>query len=182
MVDHESIAWVRWTPENASTRPDVAAALSRFSAPATPAGDAATAWLQEESLASHPSTITWLGMSGDEILGFFALCSSSVEMRRDHRRQAGSDSPLSTQPAALVAWFAVASTAAGTGMADLMLRRGVFTARRAAEDQGALVLVVDPFDESAARYWRERHGFRTAKHPASGDPRLWIRLHPQEDG
>ncbi len=174
----DDITWVRWTPEAAATGPDLRAAVAAFAAPPTPAGRAATTWLREESIDNHPATVTWLAIIDDEAVGFFALAASSVEIRQAHRRRLDVRSGPPTQSASLVAWLAVAQARAGTGLGDVLLGQAYATARRAAELQGAVVLVVDPFDDAVETYWRERYGFRSsATTGRDGRRRLWAPLH-----
>jgi hypothetical protein len=89
VADIHDAYWYQWTPANAESAvyEDIARGVAEFESLDTAAGAAATAWLKEDALPNHPSTITYLLVLGDRVDGYFALASSSLELTQRHRRQ-----------------------------------------------------------------------------------------------
>jgi hypothetical protein len=184
-ADDEDWFWCRWTPATAESRAfeDVARAVEKFKSLDTPPGREATRWLKEEALANHPATISYVLMRGGRIEGYFALASSSVELKQSHRKALSSGqhghrlSP--TQGASLVAWLARHEDAEIDGA--LVLKFALSIARRVAFVQGTVALVLDPFDEQLAKLWIERYEFMPSQTRVRGGRlrRLWIPLYPR---
>ena len=184
-MGHSSdVYWYHWTPANAESPVygDIARGVAEFESLDTPAGQAATAWLKEDALPNHPSTITYLLVLGGRVEGYFALASSSVELTQRHRRQlkAGQkDYPLDpTQGATLVAWIAKHRDTVVSGRSLFVY--AISIAQEAALLQGAVTFVLDPYDEETAERWAQNYGFKNARSPRGGSPRLWIPLHSDE--
>ena len=81
------------------------------------------------------------------------------------------------QPAALIAWLAKDRRAEINGIE--LVYHAVVTARRVAEEQGAIALVLDPFDAASERIWTSPpYNFRRSLTPVGGLRRLWMPLFP----
>lgn len=163
--------WVIWTDAVHDERPDVAAAVERFRAPSRfEAGRAASRFLRENALRS--SAVTWLLLRDGDVIGYYAVVMSTIELRSQHRKVLNLEHPH--QGAVLIAWMAKAE-GQPRETADLLYFHALGTARRTARDVGAAVLALDPFDKGVERYWRNERGFRTARNkPEPGKPRrLW---------
>jgi hypothetical protein len=176
--------WYQWTPINAESvaYEDVAQAVEGFESLENPAGRAATAWLKDEALANHPSTVTYVLMRDGRVEGFIAMASASVTLKQSHRKKLGPgqrDYPLSpTQGASLVAWLAKHREAETAG--SRLLAYALSIALDVARLQGTVAFVLDPYDEESAAQWMNRHRFRRSETEArAGLRRLWIPLHPQ---
>lgn len=184
-ADDDGWFWCQWTPTTAGSRAfeDVAQAVEKFRSLDNPPGREATRWLKEEALPNHPSTVSYVLMRGDRIEGYIALASSSVELKQSHRKalSAGQRGHLlsPTQGASLIAWIARHGEAEIDGV--LLLKFAISIARRAAFLQGAVALVLDPFDEKLARLWIERYGFVRSQTRVRGGElrRLWFPLYPR---
>lgn len=175
-------AWYQWKPTNAESvaYEDVADAVRRFESLDTAAGRASTAWLLNESLINHPSTVTYVLVSAERVEGYFAAASSSVTLTQSHRRQltpGERDYLLApTQGAALIAWLARHREAEVRGEEIFLYALSI--ALKVAGMQGTPVVVVDPYDDASADIWAERYGFRRSRTPGGSDVRLWLPLHP----
>lgn len=168
--------WERWAPGKAAVRHDLRAAVAAFDAGSShPAGVRAASWLRDEALANHPASITWLMLVDDELVGYFALASGAVELRRRDRSRLGVDVDRAVQPASLVAQIAK-SREAPPGTGDRLIEQAFALAREAAQIQGSVALVVDPFDEETERMWRTKFGFRSSAKLVGGRRRLWLPL------
>lgn len=182
MGDGQDVYWHQWTPANAASEvyEDIGEAVEEFESLDTPAGQAATVWLKEHALPNHPSTITYLLVLGGRIEGYFALASSSVELTQRHRKQlkrGQRNYPLDpTQGASLVAWIAKHRDAVVSGRSLFLY--AISVAREAADRQGTVAIVLDPYDDETAERWAEHYGFKRARTPGGRRPRLWIPLHP----
>jgi hypothetical protein len=184
-ADDEGWFWCQWTPATAESRAfeDVVRAVEKFRSLDNRPGREATRWLQEEALANHPSTVSYVLMRDGRIEGYFALASGSVELKQSHRKalSAGQRSHrLSpTQGASLVTWIARHGEATIDG--QLLLKFALSIARRAAFLQGAVALVLDPFDEKLSKLWIEQYGFVRSQTRVRGGElrRLWLPLYPQ---
>jgi hypothetical protein len=181
VADSHDAYWYQWTPANAESAvyEDIARGVAEFESLDTPAGAAATAWLKEDALPNHPSTITYLLVLGDRVDGYFALASSSLELTQRHRRQLkpGQKDYLldPTQGASLVAWIARHRDAAVSGRSLFLY--AISVAQDVARLQGTVAFVLDPYDEETAERWAKRYGFKSARTPRGEKPRLWIPLH-----
>jgi hypothetical protein len=174
MAEHE---WIHLTTEQLSADPALEKAIMRFRAPATPAGDAATNWLQGGALEEADHIATYVALGDDEIVAFHSLAMGEVELSTGHRKtlEAGHPRP----GAVLILWLA---RAVHSGIdAKTILLHAVGVARIGARHVGAGVIAVDPFDAASEDYWREKFGFRssrTKRKNANGEEltRLWMRL------
>lgn len=176
--------WYRWRPEFAESAAyaDIAEAVDHFEPVDNDAGRAAAAWLKNSALGDYPSTATWLAYHNQRIEGFFAICSSEVTLyERQRKKHLGREGRSREhrlhpqQPASLITWLGKHVNAAMAG--DSILHYAAYIATQVAEQQGNIALVLDPFDEETAEFWRDRYSFlRSAK---AG--RLWIPLHDEED-
>jgi hypothetical protein len=184
-ADDEDWFWCRWTPHTAESRgfEDVTRAVKKFRSLDNPPGREATRWLKEEALANHPATVSWVLMGDGRIEGYFAVASTSVELKQSHRKALSSgqrDQRLTpTQGATLVAWLARHEEAELDGA--LLLKFALSVARRAAFWQGTVALALDPFDETLAKLWVERYEFMQSRTRVRGDRlwRLWTPLYPR---
>lgn len=175
--------WYRWRPEFAESAAyaDIAEAVENFEPVDNNAGHAAAAWLKHSSLNDYPSTATWLAYYKQRIEGFFAICSAEITLyerqRKKHlsRRGRSREHRLHPQqPASLITWLGKHAKASLPG--DSILSYAAHIATQVAELQGNIALVVDPYDDETAKFWRDRYGFRSAN-PGG---RLWIPLHDEE--
>lgn len=176
--------WYRWLPNMAeeAAYSDVAAAVQDFVSVDSDSGRAATMWLREESLANHPSTVTWLMVQEARVEGFYALCSAEVRLTERHRKRlSAGDRAHKLHPkqgASLIAWIAKHRDATVPG--ELILLHAAYTATEVAKLQGNIALAVDPFDEETSVFWQEEYGFRTSSITAGADAgrpqRLWLPL------
>jgi hypothetical protein len=187
VANGHDVGWYQWTPDNAANvaYEDIARGVAAFESLETQAGRAATAWLKDDSLPNHPSTITYLLVLDGRVEGYFALASSSLELTQRHRRQLkpGQKDYLidPTQGASLVAWIAKHRDAVVSGRRLFLY--AISVAKDAAAIQGAVAFVLDPYDQETAERWVERYGFKSSRTPkrtqtqAEETPRLWIPLH-----
>lgn len=168
--------WRIWCPAEAGNA-DVAQAVEKFEPLRHPAARAATAWLKEEALATHPFTLTYLYMLDRRVEGFFAICSASVELRQSHRKQLAPEVSLPpTQGASLIAWLAKHRDTAMPG--EKIVDFAFSIAAKVAEQQGTTALVLDPFDDATASMWLARYEFRESATKIREDQRrLWMPLH-----
>jgi hypothetical protein len=177
--------WYRWIPENASSvaYSDVASAVERFEGLDTPAGRAATRWLQEESLAAYPSTVPYVMLANGRIDAFFALSSTSITLTQRHRKQLGLTDPADikrpVQGAVRVDWIA-RHQQAGPGVGRNALLHALSVAHNAAKAIGAVALVIDAADDDTAALFTGQYGFRRTADPSSSTTRLWIPLQGAE--
>jgi hypothetical protein len=173
--------WYQWTPANAASAAyaDIERAVADFESIDTDAGREATRWLQEDALRDHPSTITYVLLSGSRIDGYFAIASGSVTLTQRHRKGLApgqSDYVLSpTQGASLIAWVARHRDGATPGRKIVLYALSI--ALKVARLQGTPVAVLDPFDDATAELWVERYQFRRSRTPGGNDMRLWVPLH-----
>ncbi len=184
-ADNDGWFWCQWTPDTAESRAfeDVARAVQKFRSLDNPSGREATRWLKQEALANHPATVSYVLMGDGRIEGYFAVASTSVELKQSHRKALSSGqrshrlSP--TQGASLIAWVARHEEAEIDGAR--LLKFALSIARRAAFLQGAVALVLDPFDEKLAKLWVERYGFERSQTRVRGGElrRLWLPLYPR---
>lgn len=168
-------SWVTLPITEEQPPPSVRAALDEFDGGGSPAGRAATEWLQNEALAAHRTSRTRLLIMEGRLAGYYSLASAQVALRQRDRKRLGLTRTVVSVPATLVTWMAKDRHAPIDG-SDLLLH-AAGTARQAAAFQASALLVVDPFDEGTARIWRERYGFRSSAEPGSAK-RLWLPLHP----
>lgn len=115
---------------------------------------------QDESRGISRLFVATAAGSPSTILGFYALsaaaispASLSLELARRMPRHA--------VPAALVGRLAVDRRHAGEGLGGILLADAVLKAEVASEVIGVAVIVVDPLDEPARRFYR-RFGFSDA--------------------
>jgi hypothetical protein len=173
--------WYQWTPANAASAAyeDIEQAIAEFESIDTDAGREAARWLREDALRDHPSTITYVLLSGKQIDGYFAIASGSVTLTQRHRRgltPGQHDYLLSpTQGASLIAWVARHRDGETRGRSIVLYALSV--ALRVARLQGTPVAVLDPFDDETATLWVKRYGFRRSRTPGGNDVRLWVPLH-----
>jgi choline dehydrogenase-like flavoprotein len=180
--------WYRWLPDIAEEAvfSDIAAAVDAFVSMDTEPGRAATDWLKHESLANHPSTVTWLLVQDGRVEGYHAMCSAEITLTERHRRQlVEADRTHRLHPrqgASLIAWIAKHREANIPG--ELLALHAVWVAMEVAQLQGNIALAVDPFDEDTAEFWQDRYGFRAASGADRGQSnrplRLWLPLHPRD--
>jgi hypothetical protein len=175
--------WFQWTPANAESAAyeDVARAVSEFESLDTDAGRAATGWLREGALPSHPSTVTYVLLSRARLEGYFSIASGSVTLTQSHRKGIApgqQDYPLApTQGASLIAWLARHRDSETPGREIVLYALSI--ALKVARLQGTPVAVLDPFDDETADFWVERYEFRRSRTRAGNDVRLWVPLHPR---
>ena len=83
------------------------------------------------------------------------------------------------QPATLVAWLARHRDASVSG--GHLLSYAVHIALKVRDLQGSVALVLDPWDEDAARAWMAQYGFRWSAPEGGAQRKLWIPLftHPE---
>jgi hypothetical protein len=166
--------WVTWTPEVAAAQPELLEAIEEFESLDVPAGEAATAWLKEDSLNNHPSTVTRLLVRDGRIEAFLAMCSSHAKFSQRQRkrlfrrgvglhpqRELHELHPI--QPVALIAWLAKARDSDITA-GDLLLQAAA-TALEVVEvaGQGQVALTLEPFDKETAEFWRDEYGFKKSQ-------------------
>lgn len=174
-----TLEWVHLTEEQIEADPALLPAVERFEAPATPAGRAAENWLKTSAVREADHIATYLLLGGQDVIAFYALGMSEVELRTQHRKKLGAEHPR--QGAVLLLWLArAASSDVG---AETILKHAVGIGQMGARRVGAAVVALDPFDAPTEEFWRERFGFRsslTRRRDANGDERarLWMPLFP----
>jgi hypothetical protein len=183
--------WIIWNPEVAEREPELLEAVEAFESLAIPAGEAAAAWLREESLDNHPSTVTRLLLRDHRVEAFFSLCSGQVKFSQSQRkrlfrkgtglrpdRELHELHPI--QPVALIAWLAKAQGSDVSG-GELLLQASA-TALEVVETvgQGQVAIAIEPFDEETAEFWREEYGFKKSQE-RDGHWQLWRTIMPNPD-
>lgn len=101
MADHE---WIHLTGEQLAADAELAGAMDRFQAPATPAGEAAERWLKKFALAQMDHIATYVLVQGGEVRAFYSLDMSEAELRTSHREKVGGSHPR--MGAVLILWLA----------------------------------------------------------------------------
>lgn len=95
-----------------------------------------------------------------------------------HRRKLAPDARLApTQGASLIVWLAKHRDATIEG--EVILELAESMALAAAKRQGAVALVLDPFDDDTASLWTKKYGFRRSRTEVrqGSQHRLWYPLH-----
>lgn len=172
--------WIHLTEAQLAADPVLAEAITPFRAPSGSAGQAAAAWLKEGALSEMEHIATYVYLLDEEIAAFYSLGMSEVHLQTRQRKRLGAHP---RQGAVLILWLARAETSDID--ADTILTHAVGIAQIGARHVGAAVVAVDPYDASAATFWRERYGFRsssTTVRTAGGDElrRLWKPLFPKD--
>jgi hypothetical protein len=172
--------WVHLTNEQLAADPGLAEAVDRFRAPSNRAGKAAESWLKERAVGEAEHVATYVLLSAGEVAAFYSLGMGEVELRTQHREQLSAAHPR--QGAVLILWLARAAEADIDG--ETILRHAVGISQIGARHVGAAVIALDPYDQEAERFWRERFGFRasrTRRTDADGIERnrLWMPLFPE---
>lgn len=151
-------AWVRLTPEVVEdlgeNRHFLLDAIEEFESLDNPAGCAATAWLRNDALAWHGTTLTYLMLLNRRIEAFYAATASSVLLSQRDRRRVRGDVPSGLpprQPATLISWLAKDRGAVTHGLT--VLHHAFAVALQVSELQGTIALVLDPFDDPTAEMW-----------------------------
>jgi hypothetical protein len=169
-------AYVRLTAETLATLPALAKAVEAFEPVPGPAGESVARWLREQALREPQEATIRARLSYGRVTGVYALCAAQVALAEDARAELGG-LHYRTQPAVLLAQFARAADAEGTG--GELLEHAVGATRRALWWIGATVLVVDPFDEATDGYWREHWGLKPSEQRVPGNRslrRLWTAI------
>jgi hypothetical protein len=169
--------WIHLSEEQLTADPSLREAVQRFRAPLTPAGDAATEWLQNKALEEMDHVATYVALADGEVSAFYSLAMGEAELSSAHRKGVGASHPRAG--AVLITWLARAEQAKID--AEEILHHAVGIARIGAREVGAAVIVVDPFDDATEEFWRQKFGFRrsrTKRKDANGEERarLWMRL------
>jgi GNAT superfamily N-acetyltransferase len=107
----------------------------------------------------------------ERILGFFTLSAAAVS-RDDLPPEMAKRLPRHPVPAALVGRLAVDRSVAGRGLGRGLLVDAIDRTLLAAEAVAMAVVVVDPIDDGARRFY-EAHGFRSLMGP---ERRLFLAL------
>jgi hypothetical protein len=171
--------WYRWKPSNAESGmyDDIAEAIETFEPVDNPAGHAAAAWLKNSALDDYPSTATWIAYRNQRIEGYFAMSSGEVVLYGRHRRKRlmrpgrrREHLLHPRQPASLLTWLGKHRQASITGRT--ILYQAAYIASQVAELQGNIALVIDPFDEETAAFWKSKYDFLSSATPN----RLWLPL------
>lgn len=147
-------------------------ALDGFQTHDTPAGRAAAQWLRDCAIREHLTSRTTVVLARERVLGYYSLCSYSIELDPAARAAAGVRADRKRVPATLMTWIARDPEAEITG-GDL-LAHAVARARRAHRDQATAVLVLQAFDETTAEMWLARP-YPLHAVPGRGH-RLWMAL------
>lgn len=171
--------WVHLTGEQIEADGALLESVDRFEAPPSPAGKAATEWLQQSALDRTGNIATYVLLEGDRMLAFYSLGMGEVELRTQHRKKVGGQHPKIG--AVVVLWLARAKEA--NIEAEVILTHAVGIGQIAGRHVGAGVIALDPFDAATEAFWRERFGFKaslTRRRDADGEerPRLWLPLFP----
>jgi hypothetical protein len=168
---------VIWEPRVAAREPRLRQQVLAFDAGDRPAAREASRWLREESLAHTDLAVTRLLVQDGELQGYYSLAASSVELATQHRKLLGLAAPIVTVPAVLVPWIARSAQATLEGI-DLFVQ-AYGKARELSRELGAVVLVIDPFDDATEAMWRRSpYRLRSSRTTnANGCKRLWAPLH-----
>jgi hypothetical protein len=157
--------WVAWTP-HAARDSELSAAVHAFEPVDNEAGHRNAAWLKEEAVANHPSTVTHLLVVEGRVDGFVALCSGTAKLSQRHRRSLRHDEAEHElnprQPVAHVAWIAKHRDTEISG-AELIAQAIGIALEVVEYGQGQIALSLDAFDERTADMWRSRYGFRRSQ-------------------
>jgi hypothetical protein len=173
--------WVHLTGEQIEADVGLLESVDRFEAPPSPAGKAATEWLQQSALDRTGNIATYVLLEGDQMLAFYSLGMGKVELRTQHRKKVGGRHPR--VGAVVVLWLARAKEA--NIDAEVILTHAVGIGRIAGRHVGAGVIALDPFDAATEAFWRERFGFKaslTRRRDADGEERSRLRLPLFPDG
>jgi GNAT superfamily N-acetyltransferase len=131
-------------------------------------------WFSEHAWTAQrqDSARTFVLVDDDErVLGFYSLTMGSVEKAAAPTRLVRG-MPRHPVPVVLLARLAIDESARGRGLGSSLLFEALHRAALAAEHAAARLIVVDPIDDDARRFY-ERWGFRAV----DGDPggRLFVR-------
>lgn len=169
MMQEEREGWVRWTPAVARSRgwEDLAEAVEDFRAPCEGAGSACERWLKEESLDEWPRTVTWVMFHAGLVQGFFAICSSSINITMP-------DGKKEMWPCSKIVWLSRRDRREGGKFkGQTLFMQAASRAGEVGEIQGNVALVIEPFDDRIAKLLELRHEFlRTAN-----QGQLWLPLY-----
>lgn len=168
--------WVLWTPELASSEPEIFQAIDQFESRDCDAGKAATSWLKESALDNHPSTVTQLLVLDGRIEAFFALCSGQVRLSQRQRkrllRRGTGLYPgkrlhelLPTQPVALIAWLAKHKESDIPGEEILLQASAAALEVIEVIGQGQIAIALDPFDRETSDFWKREFDFKSSQLP-----------------
>lgn len=177
MALEEHTGWYRWRPQNAESAAyeEIAEGVSTFEPVDNEAGHAGATWLKEASLLDYPSTATWLLYDGGRLHGYFAICSSSFQLR-DGEQKDGIKKLLSRgesrrEPCSEIIWFCRHRDSAFKGRSIFL--QAAYVAQQVAAIQGNIAMVVNPYDDATAKLLQERYNFlRSTKQGA-----LWYPLY-----
>lgn len=120
---------------------------------------------------SQGTAVVYVCLSDTRIAGLYALSAHSV-MRSDVKGGWLRRNTPEQIPAVLLGMLGVDEVFQGQGLGRSLLRDAILRARSVSHEIGARALLVDPADESSARFY-EKYGFREL--PESS--RLFLPLH-----
>ena len=171
MVVFEGENWVRWNPAAAERHPQLVDAIEQFDPGPRPAAQASAEWLREHGLTGE--SVPYLLVEDGELLGFYAVTAGEVQLNSRHRERLGLGHP--TQGAVLVTQMAKSARHDVDG--GRLLRDAIGVAAELAEQIGATVLAVDPFDHETADMWQRRFRLRPSQTvvPGHDDPQDGLR-------
>jgi GNAT superfamily N-acetyltransferase len=111
-------------------------------------------------------TTLWLDTETDAVVGYFALCVTSIQ-REDLTRRYSSG--VTIVPGFMIAKLALAKTLHGRGLGEQLLLDALETVCAASLRVAGRVVVVDPVDDGAAGF-SARYGFR----PVHDSTRMYL--------
>jgi hypothetical protein len=176
------IHWIQVTSERWHNDPVFANAIRAFRPPDLPAAKDAAHWLKHSAALAAEFQATYIYMPEDDVLAFYSLRTSEVELTQAHRKSVGLErSSHPRQGAVLITWICKAAGAEVEG-AEILLH-AVGTARTHAKFIGAGVIALDPYDQPTSRMWQGRFRFRRSRTEITAPGgatlhRLWQPLYP----
>lgn len=175
-IPESALTWVRWNDQAHVRHPEFREAISQFDPVHNAAGHASADWLRNSGLSGE--SIAYLAITLDplSLVGFYALTMSQVELTSAHRKRLDLVHP--TQGAVLVTHLARSARHAISGL--VLIEDAIGVATELAEQAGATVLALDPFDAATDTMWRTRFNFRasrtTIRHDDAPLRRLYLPL------
>ena len=163
-------------------QPDKAAveAAKAFDPLPYPAGNAAKTWLQSCVDERPPDVQTWIALRADNsIVGFYSMYPEAFNLHGNDsvimRLRRGRNDPGNPQPAMLLAWVGRSASRSDPGFGRTLFGHALGNA----ESQGAVAMIVDPFDEQTAKLWTKRRFMPAAPEPGGKQTgRLWFAVIP----
>ncbi len=167
--------WYRWTPIDAEIAADskIADAVAAFECLENEAGEAASRWLRDDALASHPATVTSLLIGPGQVLGFVAMGAGTIRLTKRDLRSFMPSSRAGTDHGVAVIQCVGRHRNTSPGTGRLLVEFAIGEALQAAEHTGVVALVIEPPNRASARFFTDRWHFQPFERSATS---LWLPL------